>query len=178
MLIGARRTLLAVKKGVVEVISTVFSLSLTGNDNGSAGYTLRNRCLTTGGGTKVRVTFQASSTGSGLIAAHCGIGVWDGSAGWSTIAPPVELLFGGGHGFSIATSASIVSDLANLTFNSGDTLIAILDCGATGDPAALTGQPANSLGYAAATASYNVQGGAYNASSEIDGIALIEGQLP
>lgn len=99
---------------------------LNTQDGGFAGGSVRSRLTITSGSLgRVRATFQAGASG-GLVAAHCSIGVFGGGF-TQTTATPVELLFGGASGFSIAAGASITSDYVTLAFTSADQLVAIID---------------------------------------------------
>lgn len=115
---------------------SAFTWSPSGNDTSDAGLSKRNLCPSmtfTGTVTQVRCTFLASTAGA-LNANNCAFGKSSGSG--VTTATPVELLFGGSSGFSLASSGSAVSDWANIPglLTSGDTGVAIMDIGTNGNP--------------------------------------------
>lgn len=97
------------------------------NGSGANGGTDRIEFLgLSGGGTQVRVTLQAGSS-TAMQLDHVSIAVLGSATFPNTQAVPTELLFGGVSGVSIAAGASIISDWANLTFASTDTLVLVLD---------------------------------------------------
>lgn len=108
------------------------SVGLNTNDS-NPNISFRNSVAITGGSNGlVRATFAASGAAA-LIANNCSIGVHApaGSA-WETIGTPTELLFSGGHGFSISAGQTIPSDFASLNFAVSDRLIVIVDVGTNG----------------------------------------------
>lgn len=112
--------------------ATVFSKTL--NTNATAnGYGVRMACLgIKAGGTKLKLTF-ASSTAAGLAVNNVSVGVQaPASSPVATVATPVEALFSGGHGFSIAANSTIQSDEISLTCSVGDTLVVIVDLAGSG----------------------------------------------
>jgi hypothetical protein len=84
-------------------------------------YDIRNvHSSLSGGGSFVRVRFEAPSSGTyALDKASIGIQ----SSGGDMTATPVELLFSGVSGFSISNGAQITSDWATLTFTSSSVLL-------------------------------------------------------
>lgn len=160
--------------------TTIFTDTLTSDDNNNDGLSVRNVLAITGGAqTQIRVTFKASSS-QGLHADHCSIGISTGTNA-NTTAIPTELLFSGASGFTIAANGLITSDFVNFAgFTAADKLVAILDVNAAGaggliDDLASTG---NVNWFAVATASYNVAapaGFASQATTNIS-VSLIETQ--
>lgn len=161
-------------------MAVVFSFANTIDNNNWGGYVHRNVANTlTGGGTQVRVRFVASSS-SVFVTNHCSIAVVGAATAPNTTATPVELLFGGVSGFSLAAGATILSDWANLTFLSSDKLLVDMDmiAGTTGLKygTGVTGD-----------AYYKVSSGDYNNATVsgytqqtgyIRGFDQIEGQTP
>ncbi len=170
-----------------ENIVTIFTQTLTSDDNGYTGYSLRNGVVITGGAgdtSQIRVTFEASSTGS-MALDHASIAISSqaslASVGWEdATSTPVELTFDtGGHGFtSIASSATKVSDWVTLGgFTSSNCLLVTLDFGGSNaNPRRLTGLGANAkVGFEAAAANYSDQNATLGElASQVLGINKIE----
>lgn len=167
-------------------ITTIFTASLNADDLGNGGYSLRNKCLLTGGPgalSQIRITVLAAAASQALAVNNVGIGVWDGIVGTAqnTTLTPTEVTFttnGAGspaHGFSIGIGASIVSDWIPLTFSNGNSLIVIFDSGGTAGYRSLSvgsNQTSYKLG-----ATYNqASPAAQTANVVLDGISLIETQ--
>src|SRR5882762_839333 len=108
-------------------MTTIFTDTLTLNDNANDGLSIRQVCTITGGALdQVRVTLKASGSAA-LHTDHCSIGVLAGAQP-NTVAVPVELTFSGASGFSILAGASITSDWVNFSgFTSSNKLIIIFD---------------------------------------------------
>jgi len=165
-------------------MTTIFTTTFNLDDTGNVGFSIRQVCTITGNAQgQVRVTFNAASAGSaagGLQLDHASIGIQTG-ANDATTAVPVELLFSGAHGFTIADGASIVSDWANLAgFTSANKLIVVMDCNSVhaqgmAENSASTGQ---TFWFQAATASYNVAapGFASSVANIVECVSLIETQ--
>lgn len=150
---------------------TIFTASPSGNAN-NAGNSLRvvaNSLSSSTGCNQVRVTL-ASGSGS-MVVNNVSIGV-QVSAG-QTVATPTELLYSGGHGFSIGSSTSIVSDWASITMPGASNLIVVVDCGSPCN----NGATATSIEYFLSGATYNQAnpGGLSNAA-QINSITKIEVQ--
>lgn len=77
---------------------------------------------------QVRVTINIVNTGVALIVDHVSIGIATGTYS-NTTATPVELLFGGGHGFTDSGSGGDhVSDWTNFNgFTGSDSLVIDMD---------------------------------------------------
>ena len=135
---------------------TVFTDALTSGDvSGWGGFSIRNLCTTSGAtGTKVRITVKAPASGT-FKCDHVGIGKQ--STTYNTAATPVELLFSGGSGFTLASGGgTLTSDFANMNVASGDVLIVIFDNSAAGGGTIPSDSSAPGSSYdLAATASYN-----------------------
>lgn len=114
--------------------TTLFSASPALNANDvNTGTSFRICCPITGSSsTQIRATFQASTT-TGLTTGHCSIGKRDPAEVPNypnTLATPLQLLFSGGSGFSIGSSASITSDwltLSGFSLTTGDQAVVIFD---------------------------------------------------
>lgn len=134
-------------------ISTAFSTTLDTDEAGWDGYTTRSVTLVANaaGGTQICVTFEAPASGT-MNCNNASIGVSNGTASQTT-ATPVELLFSGISGFSIANGATITSDWATLTTTTSDKMVVVIDHGASS--AARKKLTGGSDFYKAATASYN-----------------------
>jgi hypothetical protein len=99
--------------------------TLSAVSSGWSGYSVRQKHPMSAGGQQVRVTVQAPSSGS-VVLAHLSIGVQ--AAGINTVAVPVEIKFGGASGLTLASGApDAVSDWANLETAQGQVLISVLD---------------------------------------------------
>lgn len=161
--------------------TTIFTDSLTADDNVNDGFSIRNVLVITGGAQgQVRVTFKASGSAAFKVD-HCSIGISNGTSA-NTTTTPTELTFSGGSGFSIALGQSITSDFVNFSgFISTDKLVVIFDVnsaagsGNYSDDNASTG---NTNFFQAATVSWNVAAPT-GFSSNINvnsGVSLIEVQ--
>lgn len=103
--------------------------------------------------TKIRVTMQAPTVGTTNVN-NVGVGIRSGTTDDCT-ATPTEILFsGGGHGFSIATGATILSDETNFAATIGDLLLVAIDLG---NPTDVRYNPSGGLAYRSpgAAATYN-----------------------
>ena len=157
---------------------TIFTTNATTNAGAAAGYSLREICVTSGGGgTQVRASFKSGSGGS-LILNHASIGISTGTLA-NTTATPVELTFNGGSsGFSISANTTITSDWVNLSISSGATVVIIEDnsntAGQFGTQIALGG--GNGRYYYAATGTYNMAtpGAASGNDGETDNIQIVQ----
>jgi hypothetical protein len=93
--------------------------------SGWSGYSVRQKHTIGAGGLQVRVTVQAPSSGS-VVLAHLSIGVQ--ASGVNTVSVPVEIKFGGASGLTLASGApDAVSDWADLETEQGQVLISVLD---------------------------------------------------
>lgn len=113
-------------------MAVIFTATLSSNDGGNDGLTMRNVCTITGGALdQIRVTFK-SAAAAVLKTDHCAIGIATGTNA-NTTATPVELKFSGVSGFTISIGASATSDWVNFNgFTSSDKLVPIMDIAATG----------------------------------------------
>lgn len=103
----------------------VFDPPLDAASTGNNGLSFRGVSSgITAGGTQVRVTFKAPSSG-GVSAGHASIG--KRTSAYNTVTTPVELKFSGVSGFSIAAGGSLTSDWADLTTATNDVLVTIID---------------------------------------------------
>jgi hypothetical protein len=139
--------------------TTVLSLSLTADDSGDEGESMRNTTSTSpllsASLGQVRVRFVASAAAGNFTADHASIGIDLGDSTGSTTATPVELLFSGAHGFNISQGTTITSDWANLNFLITDKLMIIFDLNAASGGAMRRGTVANVF-IKPAVATYNV----------------------
>ncbi len=145
-------------------MGSIFSQTIGTDDTGSSGYSHRNLCQgVLSNGTALTVTFKAASTGTWTVA-HASVGIQ--SSKYNTVSTPVELLFSGSSGFSLAASGTVTSDLTSLTFNKGDTLIVIVDVTTNNGKMNTTGGSGERY-FLAATSSYNVAspGGSWGTSA-------------
>jgi hypothetical protein len=141
---------------------TVYSpLSITGNDNGNGGYSFRSKRITVASNLgQVRVKISTDTAIGTLNVNNVSIGKWAGTNA-DTTTTPEELLFSGGHGFNITTTpnGTATSDWltpAGFTWSSGDTLVVIVDMGATADTGTGAFVSGNDTYYHSPAASYNV----------------------
>lgn len=106
--------------------------TLTANDAGHNGSFRTVTPAITASGTQCRVTFKAGTSGA-FNTNNCSVGKSAGSG--NTTTTPVELKFNGVSGFSLAASATITSDWVQLpdTVTTADSLVVVMDCGATGN---------------------------------------------
>jgi hypothetical protein len=117
--------------------TTIFAATLTADEAGWTGYSVRNGMMITGGAgatNQIRVTFEASSAGA-LAINNASVGI----SSQSTFVPgtedctatPVELTFnGGGHGFSITAGQTKTSDWVTLGgFTASNILLVTIDFG-------------------------------------------------
>ena len=142
--------------------STIYTNALPTGNSSSDGYSLRNICpVTASGKDQARVVFYSGTSAPTLVAAHCSIGIWDGTSNVpNTVSTPVELLFGGGHGFSLATGLIKTSDWVNLTgFTNANDLVVIIDV-TSGNYGADTGATGTTGCFKAASSTYNSASGA------------------
>lgn len=99
----------------VEDWRVTATAALVTNEGGWGGYTLRQRinaaALTNLGGSRSRITFQASSTASGftIADAYIGLGATSGDS-YDFDGSPTRLQFGGNNGGAAAMGAALVSD--------------------------------------------------------------------
>ena len=142
--------------GGTQTPTTVYSTSLGTNNSGNAGYSFRKAIAPSAGGSQVRVTFMAASSGANFKTDHCAIAVKGSATLPSTQAAPTELLFSGAAGFNIAPGNTIVSDWLTFPFSVSDILVVVMDFAASGGgDTSYNGSGSNSTYYKAATASYN-----------------------
>lgn len=162
-------------------MATIFTNSSWTDDSGNEGVSVRNVFAITGNAQdQVRVSFRAASAAT-FKTDHASIGLSTGTLS-NTTATPVELLFAGGHGFTVSNGGTVTSDWVNLSgFTSSDKLVVIYDINAVAGSGA-NAQNINSTGntvfFQAASSSYNLAVAGF-ASSHVDldsGIALIETQ--
>lgn len=158
------------------VITTVYSNAYTGSltINTGVSYRAPTDATISAGGTQVRVTFKAG-TGGTMVVANCSIGIQ--SAAEVTTATPVELKFSGVSGFSIASSATILSDWATLTTSNGQTLVVVID-NTSGSSIFLSGKGSGGLTYFRTGAqTYNsANPGGFSSLADIGGFNKIEVQ--
>lgn len=134
----------------------VYSDSLPSNNAGNSGYSFRKAITPSAGGSNVRVTFKAASSGANFKTDHCSIAVKGSSTLPSTDATPTELLFSGASGFNISPGNTIVSDWLSFSFTGSDILVVVMDFAASGGgDCGYNSSGSNSTYYKAATASYN-----------------------
>src|SRR6185437_10235803 len=164
-------------------MTTLYSRTLP-DDQTLAAFTLRNLCLGSGPSLgQLRATFQAGP--AGLSCDHCSIGVSNGTVADCT-AVPVELTFGGGHGFNIAGNATIVSDWVTLAASGTPTFVVVMDTSASGNTDVAKVNPGGAtlcyfdISEAGGWPSYNLQnggnGGSWGSTSSTYGVNLIETQ--
>lgn len=166
-------------------MSIIFSQALTSQNPGNTGQSDRIVIPPLSGASlgQVRVTFQAGSSAA-FVAAHCSIGVLNGAS-----APNIgetfgttgfnELLFSGVSGFNISATNQLASDWLNFSCLSSDTLVVVIDEGATGGCGALQGTVTSAQWWQKAGASFNsaiVTGFAQIGTGNLYGVTLIETQ--
>lgn len=155
------------------------SVPLNTDDN-NANTSFRVVVKPTGGGNGlVRVTVT-TAVGTSLTVRNVGVGVWNGSNSF-TIAPPIELLFGGVSGFiGLPGGQSIVSDLGNLAFGGADRLVVIVDDGSPGGNRFSSGNSNADTWFLTGGASFNQSSpGGYTLLSGIDYmLSLVETNDP
>ena len=124
---------------------------------------------------QVRVTLYNVSNLSSITYDHVSIGVGTG-ASVGTTATPVELLFSGGHGVTVAPGATLASDWANLTFAISDELIVDLDVNSGSTSAQYQGITNGEGWFAPGGSQYNTASGAsfFDNGAIVFGISLIE----
>jgi hypothetical protein len=129
----------------------IYSTAITTNSGGNTGNSMRSPTATSGSsGTKVSIV-AGCNTGT-CSTGHVGICVQ--SATYNCVATPVEVTFGGGHGFSLGTGAVLQSDFVALTFSASATLIVIMD--STSSNQGFNNGSCGTI-YFQSTTSYNVQ---------------------
>jgi hypothetical protein len=160
------------------VSTTIYSIALTDTTTlaNVPGYSLRERVSPTGASQgQVRVSFKSGP--NGLVVDHASIAVVGGATFPNVQNTPTELLFSGGHGFTLGPNTAITSDWVNFSSLSTDTLAIIADIHSSGtavDVACNTSAP-YALAYHSAAASYNLAtvssytiGGTYGFASLIE----------
>ncbi len=177
-------------------MTTIFTETLSSDNNGNTNYSFRQVVEITGNAQgQVRVTFKAASnvsTNGNFTTNHCAIGISTQSTAYgpaggplalNTTAKPVELTFGGVSGFNLtANGQTIVSDWINLSgFTTTNMLVVVMDWASTGGGDAFIGSGLSNAGlwYLASAATYNVAaptGSWSGAPGELDGVTLIETQ--
>lgn len=126
-----------------------------GTNDGNTVISFRNSVVVTAGSNgQVRATFS-SGTATAQTAANCSIGVHSGVDGWATASTPVELLFGGGSGFTIPSNSQITSDFVSLNFAITDRLVVTIDLTGTGSQLFSTGETNCDCWFLASGATYN-----------------------
>lgn len=142
--------------GGLPPATTVYSDSLPSNNTGNAGYSFRKAITPAAGGSNVRITFKAASSGANFKTDHCSIAVKGSATLPDTQAIPTELLFGGLAGFNIAPGNTIASDWLSFSFTGSDILVVVMDFASSGGgDCGYNSSGSNSTYYKAATASYN-----------------------
>jgi hypothetical protein len=151
---------------------TIFTASPTGNNALTPAQSLRqvaNGLSPSTGCTQVRVTYK-SGTGS-VVMNNVSVGI-QVTAG-QTSAIPTELLFSGGHGFTIGASTSITSEWTATTMPGASNLIVVGDCSATCN----VGNTATSIEYFETSPTYNLANPAGLSNvARLDGLSKIEVQ--
>lgn len=121
------------------------------NGGTNTGESYRNIVTVTGGGSNIRVTYQAALAGSPLTSAHISVGVNTTNA--DTVLTPVELKFGGASGFVIPLGSTLTSDITPFVWTVANKLVVVEDTISGNDAQiAATGM---SFYFKAATSSYN-----------------------
>jgi hypothetical protein len=108
--------------------TTAFARTLNAAGSGWENYSVRLLPdALSAGGAQIRVTFQATAATT-FTADRASIGIVAGSGNvWDTAAVPVELLFSGVGGFSVASGGEITSDWADLTTSVSSEVVVIID---------------------------------------------------
>lgn len=128
--------------------------ALNGADSGNNGFSFRNESTNiTISGSRVRVTFTSASN-STWVTSHCSIAKCNSATPPNSDLTPIELLFSGASGFSIAQATSITSDPLNFPINVGDNLIVVMDTTTGNEEFSTTNTNSNNW-TKAATTSYN-----------------------
>lgn len=112
-------------------MAIIWSKSLTTNNSGWAGHCIR--VVASGlssGGTELRATFVAATSGNHFRTDHVSVGI-GASPAPNTTATPVPVLFSGAHGFDISPGQSITSDPVTITWVATDTLVFNMDLNAS-----------------------------------------------
>jgi len=104
--------------------STTLGVNGTGFGNTTVRQRISSAQISNTGGTKVRVTFKAGSTGGfGCDAAYIGHKAASGDD-YDFESTPTQLTFGGGNaGATVSTGATVLTDEINFTVQSGKDLI-------------------------------------------------------
>jgi hypothetical protein len=159
-------------------MTTIFTCTSSGT-NGDAAWRIVVP-ITGGAQGQVRVTFK-NGVGSTAICNNASIGISNGTT-HNTTATPIELLFSGLHGYTLASAASITSDWANLSgFTSSDKLVVDMDFVQTNALGCTTTGVTGAQQYFFDTAGtyYNQAapaGFSTGSAGEVDGFVLIEVQ--
>lgn len=115
-------------------VNTIYAYgptTVSGDGGAGRGTSVRNLTYPIHGAwTQVRVTFLGGDQ-TGLACQNVSVGVR--SSGTNTTATPVELLYGGVHGFNKAgvPATLAVSDWGTLSFGNGDVLVVTCDMSST-----------------------------------------------
>lgn len=136
--------------------TTVYSNALGSNNSGNQGYSFRKAITLSGGGTQIRVTFMAASSGGHFKTDHCSIALKGTATLPSTELTPSELLFSGVSGFDITPGNTIVSDWLTLTTTAA-IVVVVMDFNSVagnGDTS-YNGSGSNSTYFKSVDASYN-----------------------
>lgn len=165
-----------VTHGLFFEMSTIFTQVLSNSNTGNASTSFRQQVTITAASLgQVRCTFQAGQTSPGWSTANCSIGV--AATAPNTAATPIELLFSGVSGFSIAANATITSDWANLSALITDTLVVVMDTSANGTIEIATGVTgANTFFKGGASFNASSVSGYSQIASDVFGVNLIETQ--
>ncbi|MCC6946394.1 MAG: discoidin domain-containing protein [Bradyrhizobiaceae bacterium] len=134
--------------------SDAWQVTTNTDGGGNDGYSWRTVADVDSGGEYLRIRFVAPTNGPFNVN-NAAIGIQ--SSGASTTSTPVELLFSGASGFSLAAGESVWSDPLPLSFSAADNLVIIFDID-TGNPR-VANSGADGAYYKAATVSYDQASG-------------------
>lgn len=135
------------------------SSALNANNAGNENTSFRQECLAIStAGSQVNVTFTASTAGA-LTVLHASVAKVNVATPPNSDTVPVELLFGGQHGFSILAGQTITSDNVIFPVNASDNLLVIFDTAGSGGNIRIrtAGQTNSEYWTLGAAQSYNLQ---------------------
>lgn len=156
------------------VWTTLYSSTLGLDGSGNAGRSGRNLSATISGGPygRIRVTLQSASAGTWVVA-NASVGISTG-VNTNTTTTPAELKFGGGSGFSLAASSTILSDVLSLSVAASSQLVVIEDT-TSGNFARSSSATGFGVNDSSGATYNNATGGSVNNPNAVFGIQKVEG---
>jgi len=124
-------------------VTTFQSGAFTSTDSGWGSYTLRVIIPAADisiGGSQIRITLKADA-GYSMVIGKVYVGILSGSYGFASA--PVQALFGGSAGTTVAAGASAVTDSCSLTFAETDSLLVAIYFSGTSTIGTIPGPPYN-----------------------------------